>query len=136
MAESECVRVFCRFRPFNKREIALGADQALKIDIKADSITITDPTDGKARDFPFDYAFNTDTTQDLVFEKCASISVNDVMEGYNGTIFAYGQTGGETTKSARRPPSLAGFCLQHAWLAWSICLVLIRWIFVCGLWAQ
>ena len=93
MAESECVRVFCRFRPFNKREIALGADQALKIDIKAESITITDPTDGKARDFPFDYAFNTDTTQDLVFEKCASISVNDVMAGYNGTIFAYGQTG-------------------------------------------
>ena len=27
MPEAECVRVFCRFRPFNKREIELGADQ-------------------------------------------------------------------------------------------------------------
>lgn len=93
MPEAECVRVFCRFRPFNKREIELGADQAVKIEIKGEGITITDPTDGKTRDFPFDYAFNTDTTQDLVFEKCASISVSDVLEGYNGTIFAYGQTG-------------------------------------------
>lgn len=73
--------------------VFLVSDQGVKIEIKGDGITITDPTDGKARDFPFDYAFNTDTTQDLVFEKCASISVSDVLEGYNGTIFAYGQTG-------------------------------------------
>ena len=87
------VKVFCRFRPFNQREIELGADKALEIKIRSEYITITDPSDEKSRDFPFDYAFNTDTTQTLVYEKCAIRSVNDVVDGYNGTIFAYGQTG-------------------------------------------
>ena len=79
--ESVNVKVFCRFRPFNQREIELGADKALEIKIRSEYITITDPNDEKSRDFPFDYAFNTDTTQELVYEKCAIRSVNDVVDG-------------------------------------------------------
>eukprot|EP01052_Picozoa_sp_SAG31_P016724 SAG31_NODE_1119_length_9813_cov_49.321289_1_plen_522_part_00 len=33
------------------------------------------------------------TTQEHVFQSCARPVISDIMEGYNGTIFAYGQTG-------------------------------------------
>ena len=90
MAES--VKVFCRFRPFNKREIELGADKAVELIIKPGYISIGD-ANGEPREFPFDYAFDKDTPQDLVFSQCAEQSVDDVFTGFNGTIFAYGQTG-------------------------------------------
>ena len=88
----DSVKVFCRFRPFNKREIELGADKAVELVIKPGYISIGD-VNGEPREFPFDYAFDKDTTQDLVFEQCAKQSVEDVFTGFNGTIFAYGQTG-------------------------------------------
>jgi hypothetical protein len=33
------------------------------------------------------------TSQDGVFTQCAAEVVDNVLNGYNGTIFAYGQTG-------------------------------------------
>ena len=43
--------------------------------------------------FTFDYSFDISSTQEDVYEKTAHQSVNSVLEGYNSTIFAYGQTG-------------------------------------------
>lgn len=37
--------------------------------------------------------FLCSATQELIYEDCARTIVDSVMEGYNGTIFAYGQTG-------------------------------------------
>ena len=88
----ESVKVFCRFRPFNAREKELGADKGVNLKIGKEKITIGDAT-GEPRDFPFDYAFDWTTTQALVYEQCAQRSVEDIFSGYNGTIFAYGQTG-------------------------------------------
>lgn len=48
---------------------------------------------GKQRDFLFDCIFDTSTTQDYVYDKIARPVVTDVLKGFNGTIFAYGQTG-------------------------------------------
>jgi len=48
---------------------------------------------GKQRDFIYDYAFGPNVQQDAVFDKIARPVVNDVLKGFNGTIFAYGQTG-------------------------------------------
>jgi kinesin family member 6/9 len=43
--------------------------------------------------FEFDKVFDTQTTQDEVFQQIAKEKVLDVLEGVNCTIFAYGQTG-------------------------------------------
>ena len=43
--------------------------------------------------FQFDRIFGPDSTQSSVFEETATPLVNDVLAGYNATIFAYGQTG-------------------------------------------
>lgn len=40
-----------------------------------------------------DRIFNIDTAQDAVFEEVAKGTVSDVLRGYNGTIFTYGQSG-------------------------------------------
>ena len=47
----------------------------------------------QAKNFAFDYVFGPDTPQSNIYEQTAFSLVNNVLEGYNGTIFAYGQTG-------------------------------------------
>lgn len=93
MADSCNVRVFCRFRPFNKREIALGADQGVEINLRPGQVELVEPSTGKKREFPVDHCFGGDCHQLDVFNRIAAQSVDDIFDGFNGTIFAYGQTG-------------------------------------------
>jgi kinesin family protein 3/17 len=43
--------------------------------------------------FTFDYVYDQNCSQDTVYETTAKPAVTSVLEGYNATIFAYGQTG-------------------------------------------
>lgn len=43
---------------------------------------------GKQREFMFDYVFSPSSSQDYVYDKVARPVVNDVLNGFNGTIFA------------------------------------------------
>jgi kinesin family protein 3/17 len=43
--------------------------------------------------FTFDAVFDWESTQREVYENTAAGIVNSTLEGYNGTVFAYGQTG-------------------------------------------
>ena len=43
--------------------------------------------------FSFDYVYGPDSTQSHVYENTARPAVLSVLEGYNATILAYGQTG-------------------------------------------
>jgi DNA replication protein DnaC len=45
------------------------------------------------KSFSFDYVFAADCAQSLIYEQSAFSLVDNVLDGYNGTIFAYGQTG-------------------------------------------
>ena len=47
----------------------------------------------KTRDFRFDHAFGPESSQDEVYDTIARPVVSAVLTGYNGTVFAYGQTG-------------------------------------------
>jgi hypothetical protein len=42
--------------------------------------------------YVFDKVFRPDSTQEKVYNEAAKEIVKDVLSGYNGTIFAYGQT--------------------------------------------
>lgn len=42
--------------------------------------------------YVFDKVFKPNATQDRVYGEAAKTIVKDVLMGYNGTIFAYGQT--------------------------------------------
>ena len=44
---------------------------------------------GRVRNFKFDYVFGSDSQQSQIFEVAALPIIDKVIEGYNGTIFAY-----------------------------------------------
>ncbi|XP_040889796.1 kinesin heavy chain isoform X1 [Toxotes jaculatrix] len=85
-ANAECnIKVLCRFRPLNQSEIIRG-DKFIPIFQGEDTVILG----GKS--YIFDQVFPTNTTQEQVYNTCAKQIVRDVLGGYNGTIFAYGQT--------------------------------------------
>ncbi|KAK0405722.1 hypothetical protein QR680_018157 [Steinernema hermaphroditum] len=83
---SECaIRVFCRVRPLNDSEKSQNSKFLPRFP-SANTITLS----GKS--FTFDRVFQPSVTQDEVYQMAAAHIVQDVLDGYNGTIFAYGQT--------------------------------------------
>uniref|UniRef100_A0A914DCI7 Kinesin-like protein n=1 Tax=Acrobeloides nanus TaxID=290746 RepID=A0A914DCI7_9BILA len=83
---SECgIQVFCRVRPLNEIEKKNASAFVPKFSGK-DSITIGGKT------YVYDRVFDPSTSQEDVYMNAAYHIVQDVLTGYNGTIFAYGQT--------------------------------------------
>ncbi|KAF4109057.1 kinesin heavy chain isoform X1 [Onychostoma macrolepis] len=80
-----CVKVMCRFRPLNESEITRG-DKYIPKFKGEDTVVIS------GKPYIFDRVFPPNTTQEQVYDTCAKQIVKDVLDGYNGTIFAYGQT--------------------------------------------
>lgn len=57
---------------------------------------------GSSKLFTFDAVFSDQSTQRKIYDSCAAPVVQSVLEGYNGTIFAYGQTGaGKVRRSSK-----------------------------------
>lgn len=50
-------------------------------------------SDGTGKNYQFDAAFGPECSTEKVYEDVGSVIVEAVLEGYNGTVFAYGQTG-------------------------------------------
>ncbi|XP_026917551.2 centromere-associated protein E isoform X3 [Acinonyx jubatus] len=88
MAEEGAVAVCVRVRPLNSREEALGGDT--QIYWKTDNNAIYQ-VDG-SKSFNFDRVFHSNETTKNVYEEIAVPIIDSAIQGYNGTIFAYGQT--------------------------------------------
>ncbi|XP_062424922.1 kinesin-1 heavy chain isoform X2 [Rhea pennata] len=83
---AECnIKVMCRFRPLNESEVTRGDKYVAKFQGE-DTVVIA------SKPYIFDRVFQSNTSQEQVYNDCAKKIVKDVLEGYNGTIFAYGQT--------------------------------------------
>ena len=54
---------------------------------------ISSKDDDQGRVFTYDAVYDPNSTQKLVYDESAFPLVESVVKGYNGTIFAYGQTG-------------------------------------------
>uniref|UniRef100_A0AAQ5ZH23 Kinesin-like protein n=1 Tax=Amphiprion ocellaris TaxID=80972 RepID=A0AAQ5ZH23_AMPOC len=102
---AECgVRVMCRFRPLNEAEITRG-DKYIPKFKEDDTVLIT------GKPFVFDRVLPPNTSQEQVYDQCAKQIVKDVLGGYNGTIFAYGQTSSgktHTMEGKLHDPQLMG----------------------------
>lgn len=77
--------MMCRFRPLNDSEVVRGDKYVAKFQTE-DTVVVS------AKPYVFDRVFQSNTSQEQVYNACAKAIVKDVLEGYNGTIFAYGQT--------------------------------------------
>uniref|UniRef100_A0A8C4H8E9 Kinesin-like protein n=1 Tax=Dicentrarchus labrax TaxID=13489 RepID=A0A8C4H8E9_DICLA len=84
-AAETSIKVVCRFRPLNRSEVARGDKYIPKF--QGDDCVII-----AGKPYYFDRVFQSNTTQEEFYNAVAQKIVKDVLDGYNGTIFAYGQT--------------------------------------------
>ena len=90
--KQERVQVSVRIRPFNDQEKQIDPTTPIKsIDLKNNFIQIQKEYDTKT--FNYDHIYPEDSNQQEIFEETSKNVVQSVLNGYNGTIFAYGQTG-------------------------------------------
>lgn len=54
---------------------------------------IDNPSNYLKHEFTFDYVYDDEAEQSEIYSTTARLSVCSALEGYNATIFAYGQTG-------------------------------------------
>lgn len=74
--------------------MTLGSKSVVEVDGKNNQINLTKPEVREPpKNFAYDFVFATDSSQTLIYEQSAFSLVDNVLDGYNGTIFAYGQTG-------------------------------------------
>lgn len=90
---SECVKVVVRSRPINKKEQANGSKNCVNVHKQVNQIQLLAVEGGTDKSFTFDSVYGPDSTQRQVYDETAFPLVESVIQGYNGTIFAYGQTG-------------------------------------------
>ncbi|KAM3870801.1 kinesin-like protein KIF3C [Diretmus argenteus] len=92
----EAVRVVVRCRPFSRREDISGCGSILELDDKLGQITIKNPRappDEPMKTFTFDSVYDWASKQSDIYDDRVRPVVDSVLQGFNGTIFAYGQTG-------------------------------------------
>ncbi|XP_077979218.1 osmotic avoidance abnormal protein 3-like isoform X2 [Glandiceps talaboti] len=91
---SEAVKVIVRCRPLNERELNMKCKTVMKMDGNKGQCAIVKPnSNDPPKMFTFDGAYYIDSTTEAIYNDIAYPLVDGVLEGYNGTVFAYGQTG-------------------------------------------
>ena len=88
--KAECVKVAIRVRPMNSHEKEQNSTICVEVDTANNTVSVS-KTDTKT--FQFDYVYPMETTQRQIYDEVAFPIVDSIFQGYNGTIFAYGQTG-------------------------------------------
>ncbi|KAJ8050111.1 Kinesin-like protein KIF21A [Holothuria leucospilota] len=90
--EDTSVRVAVRVRPQLARE---------KIDMCRTCTSVTEESNqvtlGSDRMFTYDFVFDMDSRQDVIYDKIVRSLIEGCFDGYNATVFAYGQTGAGKT---------------------------------------
>ncbi|KAK0083695.1 hypothetical protein PV325_008389 [Microctonus aethiopoides] len=87
-ATEDNIKVVCRFRPINKSEKKINSKFVVKFPTNDDENYVSIGS----KVYVFDKIFKPDATQDEIYTETAKPIVMDVLNGCNGTIFAYGQT--------------------------------------------
>ncbi|XP_062374791.1 kinesin-like protein KIF21A [Sardina pilchardus] len=90
--DESSVRVALRVRPQLAREKIEGCHICTFVTPGEPQVML-----GKDKAFTYDFVFDMDTTQDLIYTDCTEKLIEGCFEGYNATIFAYGQTGSGKT---------------------------------------
>lgn len=88
------VRVAVRLRPRNSEELAADADFADCVELQPEVKRLKlRKNNWESETYEFDEVLTESASQKRVYEVVAKPVVESVLEGYNGTVMAYGQTG-------------------------------------------
>ncbi|CAK9815328.1 Centromere-associated protein E [Anthophora quadrimaculata] len=113
---SDSIKVAIKVRPLIKRE----KDENLPIQwiVQGNSIVSTDPEMKRRGDggFCFDHIFDVNTSNLDVFDTIVKPIVNASVNGFNGTVFAYGQTSSGKTYTmmgTAEEPGIVPLTIRH-----------------------
>ncbi|XP_043365939.1 kinesin-like protein KIF3C isoform X2 [Dermochelys coriacea] len=93
---SEALKVVARCRPMNRKEEAAGYERIMEMDVKLGQVTLRNPKAAPgelAKTFTFDAVYDASSKQADLYDETVRPLIDSVLQGFNGTIFAYGQTG-------------------------------------------
>ncbi len=91
MSNPANVNVICRFRPINDLERASGNEQICDY-TSPTSLTFHSSREKNIYRFNFDRIFPPSSTQQDIYDFGVKGIIDSVLDGYNGTVLAYGQT--------------------------------------------
>lgn len=105
------VKVICRFRPVNQREMLEAKSKNISkrkavtcsIEKEINTVVVALRKISEPLMFVMDEIIGMDADQEETFKVVAEPIITDILDGYNGTIFAYGQTGSGKTHSMYGP---------------------------------
>ena len=96
-AVTQCVQVVVRCRPMDEKEGTRGYMRVVDVFPSRGVVEIRHPRDDPSSDnvkvFTFDAVYDWNSSQQDLYEETVRPLVSSVLDGFNGTIFAYGQTG-------------------------------------------
>jgi len=98
-AHEESIRVFCRFRPTNQME--RDHNGQICIEIPDNNTSVYVPSGDHT--FVFDRVYGSNSSQKEVYDTAAKPAIDAVLRGFNGTVFAYGQTSSGKTYTMEGP---------------------------------
>lgn len=91
------IKVYVRCRSRNQREIDEKSSVVVStMGRKGKSVILTNPSSPFSqpkKTYTFDEVFGADSDQESIFTEVAKNCIQEMLEGYNCTVFAYGQTG-------------------------------------------
>nr|XP_015803105.2 kinesin-like protein KIF3C [Nothobranchius furzeri] len=105
----ESVKVVVRCRPLNRKEEPNGpAGGIVQMDLRLGQVILRNPRAPPSepqKTFTFDAVYDANSKQRDLYDESVRPLIDSVLAGFNGTIFAYGQTGTGKT-----------YTMQGAWL--------------------
>ncbi|KAK0166144.1 hypothetical protein PV328_004591 [Microctonus aethiopoides] len=94
---TQCVQVVVRCRPMDEKETSRNFSRVVEISPSRGVVEIRNPREDPSKDnskvFTFDAVYDWHSSQQDIYEETVRPLVSSVLDGFNGTIFAYGQTG-------------------------------------------
>ncbi|XP_045504127.1 kinesin-like protein Klp61F [Colias croceus] len=91
--KNQNIQVFVRLRPLNQREKDIRSLGVVEV-VNGREVTVRQSNQSAhTKKFTFDRAFPPHSKQVEVYQEVVSPLIEEVLAGYNCTVFAYGQTG-------------------------------------------
>ncbi|XP_016312963.1 kinesin-like protein KIF3B [Sinocyclocheilus anshuiensis] len=105
--KSEAVKVVVRCRPLNKKEEATNQERIVEVDVRLGQVSVRNPkSSGRLlKSFTFDAVYDVGSKQNELYDYACKPLIDSVLLGFNGTIFAYGQTGTGKTYTMEGVPT-------------------------------
>lgn len=116
-ALNECVKVVVRCRPLAEKEKTEGYEEVVKVWPERGAVQVYNPK-GQDKLFTYDAAYDCTADTQTIYDEMVRPLVASVLDGFNGCVFAYGQTGTGKTHTMEGTAEHEGIiprAFRHIW---------------------